>query len=200
MSGRRGSPADKAGFTLVEMLIALAVLASSLAILLGSQAANVRSLELANQMHIASLLVHSQMLRVEEELRKEGFSTGITTSHGDFRDDGFDQYEWLVEIEPVEITDDASDQFVANVQAELFGDGTTGAGSLTGSAAVSQFLPMLIGYVPQLINQVGERTRKITLTVSWESPFGPQDLTVTQYFTVMNPEDTQPIPLLQETE
>ena len=86
------------------------------------------------------------------------------------------------------------DDYVANIHAELFGEGTTGEGSLSGSAAVSQYLPMIIGQVPEFINQVGERTRKITLVVMWESLLGPQSLTVTQYFTVLElPETALPV-------
>src|SRR5262249_40753801 len=66
----------------------------------------------------------------------------------------------------------------------LFGEGASGEGSLSGSAAVSQFLPMIIGQIPQFINQVGELTRKITLTVSWDSTMGSQTLTVTEYFVL----------------
>jgi hypothetical protein len=167
------------------MMIALAVLAFALATLVGTQASTVRMLALADQMNVAAMLVRTRMQELEQELEEEGFEVGIETDHGDFEDDGYEDYEWLVEIEPVEITADAEDQFVANIHAELFGEGTTGEGSLSGSAAVSQYLPLIIGQVPQFINQVGERTRKITLTVSWDSLLGPQTLTVTQYYTTL---------------
>ena len=44
---------------------------------------------------------------------------------------------------------------------------------------------MIIGQVPRFINSVGERTRKITLTVAWESFGIPQELRVTQYFVLL---------------
>ena len=43
---------------------------------------------------------------------------------------------------------------------------------------------MIIGQVPTFINRVGERTRKVTLTVSWPSRLGEHHLTVSQYFVV----------------
>ena len=172
------------GFTLVETLVALAILAFSLATLMGTQAVTAQKLAMANQMTTAAMLVRHQMLIIEDELRDEGFSETIDTDCGDFDEDAYEDYEWCVQIEPVEITDDAEDQFVANIHAELFGEGAGGEGSLSGSAAVSRFLPMIIGQVPRFINQVGERTRKITLRILWESPLGPQELTVTQFFVL----------------
>lgn len=173
------------GFTLIEMLIALAILAGSFTTLLAIQGNTVQSLEKADQLQIAAMLARGKMLDVEEDLRQHGFQTGIVTDDGDFDDEGFEGFEWIVEIEPVEISDESEDQFVANIHAELFGEGATGAGSLTGSAAVSQYLPMIIGQVPRFINSVGERTRKITLTVAWECLGNPMELRVTQYFVLL---------------
>ena len=48
---------------------------------------------------------------------------------------------------------------------------------------------MIIGQVPEFINQVGERTRKIRLTVYWTALGGEQKLTVNQYYTVLRRED-----------
>ena len=189
-SGTRTRSRGREGFTLVETLVALAVLAFSLATLMGTQAVTAQKLAMANQMTTAALLVRHQMLIIEDELRDEGFSDTIDTDCGDFDEDAYSNYEWCVQIEPVEITDDAEDQFVANIHAELFGEGAGGEGSLSGSAAVSRFLPMIIGQVPRFINQVGERTRKITLRILWESPLGPQELTVTQFFVLDEPSTT----------
>ena len=176
----------RGGFTLVEVLVAVAVLAFSLSVLMGTQSLVTQQLKLADQMYLAAILIHEQMLRIEDEIRQEGASETTDRDCGDFDEDQYEGFEWCVEIEPVEISDDAEDQFVANVHGELFGEGASGEGSLSGSAAVSRFLPMIIGQVPQFINQVGERTRKITLTIEWEGPFGEQSLTVTQYFVLEN--------------
>jgi len=178
------------GFTLIEAMTALAILAFALATLMGTQAVTTQKLALADEIHIATLLVQDQMLSVEDYLRTEGFEETIYSDCGDFEEDVYENYNWCVEIEPVEISDEAEDQFVADVSGELFGDGSTGEGALSGSAAVSQYLPMIIGQVPGFINQVGERTRRITLEVQWESTLGPQTLTVTQYFTVMDQQET----------
>lgn len=201
-SARSGSP-GQGGFTLVETLVALAILAFSLATLMGTQAVTAQKLAMANQMTTAALLVRQQMLAIEDELRQDGASDTVDTDCGDFDEDAFEDFEWCVEIEPVEVTDDAEDQFVANIHAELFGEGAGGEGSLSGSAAVSRFLPMIIGQVPRFINQVGERTRKITLRILWESSLGPQELTVTQFFVLEEPstvgglESTIPVDLQQ---
>jgi prepilin-type N-terminal cleavage/methylation domain-containing protein len=186
---RRRLGAGRSGFTLIEMLVAFFVLATALAVLVVKQAETLRGMRLAQEMNIAAMLVRSKMMDIEQQLETEGFQSTIYTDHGDFHEMGWDNYRWEAEVEPVEIDAESQDQFVADITTELYGEGSTGEGTLSGSAAVSRYLPMIIGQVPEFINEVGERTRKIRLTVYWDTVAGEQKLTVNQYYTVLRRED-----------
>ena len=62
------------GFTLLEVMIALAILAVSLTILIGTQANSVHMTERASRMSAAAMLARSQMIDIEHELLSDGFS------------------------------------------------------------------------------------------------------------------------------
>ena len=156
------------------------------AVLLGTQASSARMSERANRMALAALLARSKMIDLEGELMSEGFSDMTETANGDFRDEGADDMEWEALIEVIEITPDAEETFNAEVYTQLFGDGEAG-GSLTGSSSVSSFLPMILAQVPEFINQVAQRARKITLVISWEEGEREMSLTVQQYVVNMRP-------------
>ena len=113
----------RAGYTLMEVLVALAILAMGLTILLGTQASSARMSERANRMALAALLARSKMIDLEGELMSEGFSDMTETANGDFRDEGADDMEWEALIEVIEITPDAEETFNAEVYTQLFGDG-----------------------------------------------------------------------------
>jgi len=190
----RSSPLNKAanlavpgarGYTLLEVLIAMSILAIALSILLGTQANSAHMTERANRMALASLLVRSKMIDLEGELRTEGFSDTTQELSGDFSDEGFDDMEWEAVIEVLEIPDAASGDFAAAVHTQLFGDGEN-QGSLTGSDAVSQWLPMIMAELPGIINQMCERARRITLEISWPEGNESMTLTVEQYVVNLN--------------
>ncbi|MCB9506092.1 MAG: prepilin-type N-terminal cleavage/methylation domain-containing protein [Myxococcales bacterium] len=182
----------EAGYSLLEVIIAMAILATSLTILLGAQAASARMSERANQMALAALLARSKMLDIEGELLRDGFSATSESGSGNFRDEGFDQMEWEAEIEVVEIDGNAQEQLNADVYGQLFGSGEEG-GTISGSSAVSNMMPMIIGMVPGILNGMAQRMRKVTLVITWPDGEGELSLTVQQYVVNLSP-DFEPPP------
>lgn len=177
---------QRRGYTLMEVLVALTILATGLTILLGTQASSARMSERANNMALAAMLVRSTMIEIEHQLVQEGFSDVTETANGDYRDQGFEDIEWEAVIEVIEITDESQEAFNTTVYEQLFGDGESG-GSLSGSTAVSSFLPMILAQVPPLINDMSQRARKVTVTVTWPEGSGELTLTVQQYVVNLAP-------------
>ncbi|MFT4703669.1 MAG: general secretion pathway protein I [Bradymonadia bacterium] len=173
------------GYTLMEVLIALAILASGLTILLGTQASAARMSERANAMALASMLIRSKMIEVEHELQQDGFSDTPETLDGDFRDEGVEEMEWEAFVEVIEIGDEARESFNAQIYQQLFGGGDSG-GALAGASGVSQMIPMIMAMVPDIMNDVSQRARKVTLTVTWPEGDGEMTLTVQQYVVNLN--------------
>ncbi len=154
------------GFTLLEVLISLAILASALTVLLGTMANSGQQAVFANELTMASMLARSKMIDIEYELMEEGFSTGGQRFNGDFGDEGRPDITWEAVVNPVEIPETSKEQFLAQVNSQLFGDQSQGA--LDGNAAFSAMLPMLIGQLPEMINTIGAKVRRIQLRVEFE--------------------------------
>lgn len=180
---------SSAGFTLMEVLIALAILAMGMTVLIGTQANSAMQSERANNMAVGAMLTRSKMLDIEADLLKEGFSEMRESSSGNFREEGFDNFRWEAVVEVVEISTDAEEALVASVIGELYGDDES-EGALVGASAVTAFLPMIIAQIPQFINDVAKRARRVTLTVYWPMGSGEASFSVEQYVVDLDP--TQP--------
>lgn len=168
-----------AGFTLLEVLIAFAILASALVVLMGTMANAGQQSAFANDLTIASQLARSKMIDIEYELMDDGFSEMNQTFRGDFRDEGYPEIKWEARVLPVEIPETAKEEFLGQINSQLFGGESEGA--LQGNAAFSAMLPMLIGQLPEMINQIGKKVRRVNLIV--EFPYGgaTYPIKVTQY-------------------
>lgn len=159
-------PRANRGFTLLEVLISLAILASALTVLLGTMANSGQQAVFSNELTTASMLARSKMIDLEYELMAEGFSEGGQRFKGTFRDEGREDITWEAVVNPVEIPESAKEQFLAQVNSQLFGEQSQGA--LDGNAAFSAMLPMLIGQLPEMINTIGHKVRRIQLRVEFD--------------------------------
>lgn len=174
------TPQNAAGFTLLEVLIALAILASAMTVLMGTMANSGQQAVYANQLSRVSLLAQSKMVDIEYELMEEGFSDHMEQLRGDFRAEGYPEIRWEADIHPVEIPPGVEEELLGQVNAQLFG-GQDAKGALKGNAAFSSKLPMLVSIVPRMINHIGQKTRRVRLTLHYDFAGQPQTLTVTQY-------------------
>jgi prepilin-type N-terminal cleavage/methylation domain-containing protein len=180
------------GYTLMEVLIAMTLLALVLTVLLGTQATHTRVGASANEMAVATLLGRAKMLDIESELAADGFNEGEQTDKGDFRRDGFNNFRWEVKIEPVALDEGAGDQLLSQTNGQLFGEGEDGGGgTFTGSAAFASYLPLVVGLLPDFINRIGEKVRKVTLEIRWEGARGDQTLTLVQYLTDLKADERE---------
>ena len=160
------------GFTLLELMIAVFILAMAVAVLLGTQSTSMRMMGYANNTSVVTMLTRSKMQDIEYEVaqtvKKEGIKEKYEeTIDGDFRDQGYGDIKWSALIQSIELSDDASTDFVDSVTKQIYGEGDEG-GTLSGNTTITQFLPMMVGFMPQIINQLGQRIRRITLTTTWE--------------------------------
>lgn len=120
------------GFTLVEVMLALAILGLSLVILVRSVAGNITTAQDAFYMGIATDLARGKMYDIEEYLLQEGFKETEEEEEGDFSDEGWPNIKWKYLIEPVELPN--IDQLM-NLSEQKPGEGEgagTGAGGVEG--------------------------------------------------------------------
>lgn len=178
---------QRSGFTLLEVLIALAILASALTILMGTMANAGQQAVFANELTTASMLARSKMVDLEYQLMEEGFTEGEQQFSGDFRDEGREDIKWEATVRPVEIPEGAKEQFLAQINSQLFGEQSQGA--LQGNAAFSAMLPMLIGQIPEMVNNIGRKVRRIDLHIEFTFGGNTFPLDVVEYVADPNLEE-----------
>lgn len=169
------------GFTLLEVMIAMAILASAMTVLMGSMANSNQQAVFSNELTVATMLARGQMIEIEYTLMREGFSNSDQRMSGNFREQGRSDIKWTATIEPVEIPPEAQDEMLAKVNSQLFGGVDGNQGALQGNAAFSSMLPTLIGEIPAMINRVGTKVRRVNLEVTFPFGTGEYPLSVTQY-------------------
>jgi general secretion pathway protein I len=133
-SRRTSDPRHARGFTLLEVMIALALLGFALTVLIKSAAGNIFNSQQAHMMGVATDLARAKMYELEEKLLKDGFSD--TEQHEEdqaFTDEGWPQIKYSYKIIAVELPSWDALQALAQGQAKAGAGSGAGTGSATGS-------------------------------------------------------------------
>jgi general secretion pathway protein I len=130
--------ARKNGFTLLEVMVALALLGFALVVLMRSTAGNIQSSQAAHMMGIATDLARGKMYEIEETLIKDGFSD-TDQSQLDakpFDVEGWPDVTYAYKVEVVEMPSFDVLQAMASGQQVALGSAAA-LGSAYGSAGPS---------------------------------------------------------------
>ena len=107
----------ESGFTLLEVMIAIAILAIALTVLLGNQGQSIRLAEESNFNLNASLLLRdklSELVASEEEL---------TSAEGDFGEE-YPGYFWAIEVDEPDFTEypalEGTEQLLQQIDLKVF--------------------------------------------------------------------------------
>jgi general secretion pathway protein I len=129
------------GFTLMEVMVALALLGLGLVVLIKSAANNINAAEQSHMMGIATDLARGKMYDIEEKLLKEGF-TDTDQSQTDlkpFDEEGWPNIFYSYKVEVVEMPDFDQLQAMAQGKGSAAGSAYGSAGSGLGSSFGSAF-------------------------------------------------------------
>ncbi len=86
------------GFTLLETVIAMAILAVSLVAILDINSQAVYRHVYAKKLTVATLLARSKMIDLEQKLHDSGLSADDEEDAGDFAEDGWPSFKWRAKI------------------------------------------------------------------------------------------------------
>jgi general secretion pathway protein I len=186
---RRLSQRRTAGFTLVEVMFALAILAGALILLLQGAAANVASTQRSQMLSAATELARGKMYDIEEKLLEEGFQNLDQTEEGDFDDEGWEQITWEAEITKIKLPNLGAMKSLGaegeeGAEGEDSGGGMLGGmlggfGGDDGGAGAG-----LIGSQFELFRSILEESiRKVHLTIRYKVAGSKEEFTVDCYFT-----------------
>jgi general secretion pathway protein I len=81
------------GFTLLETVVALAILALALMAIFDLNAGAVSNHAYTKKLTVATLLARAKMTDLEQELHDEGFSNDDDEESGDFSEEGWSQFK-----------------------------------------------------------------------------------------------------------
>jgi len=144
----RKSQRGAAGFTLLEVMISLAILAIGLVAIGDLNAGAVQMHAYARRASEASLLLRAKMLDIEELLHKDGFSDYDDEKHGDFDAEHAPDYTWTAEILKPDIKLDASQLMTMfGGGGDANGSGSSSSGSSSGGlgGGIGSLLGSLMG-------------------------------------------------------
>lgn len=188
---KRGA-GNSAAFTLLEVMIAVAILAVGLTVILSSEVQSVHTASYAERMNVATLLARCKMGEIEEQVRVEGFPAVDDSGEDECCEDaempGF-SCEWS--IDRVVLPDGYMEEGEGSNLSELSGGlGDEGMqtevldSTLTGAAMGGDgFAEMAIGIAfPVLKPAIEEQVRRASVTVRWDDGGSrPGSFDVVQY-------------------
>lgn len=161
------------GFTLLEVLIALMILAISLTVLLQAQASSLANAARSRDVTIATLLARSKLIDIERKLFHEGFVTNSEDEDGDFRDEGHEEVKWKYRVSDIQL-----DLSSLSALCGVLGGGDQGGKKGGKSSSKSgnpngmgndceTMLSGLSGPMSQFTTELSNSMRALDLFVSW---------------------------------
>jgi general secretion pathway protein I len=210
---------SRRGFTLLEVMVAVAILGLSLTVILSAQAGLYTSSTYAQHTSVAIGLARCKMTEVEQKLLKMGYPEIDQNDEGACcEDDTQTTMKCKWKIEKVELPQGATVDLASalgsaspsgsssplgplSALTEMGKAATSGdagaAGLVTdlkqgmgGSGAIASLVMGLV--YPQLKPMLEASMRKVTVAVTWNEGLRERDLTITQYVTY--PAKAVPIP------
>ncbi len=183
---RRQGARGAAGFTLLEVMISMAILAVSLVAILNLHSGAVRMYNHSKFLTVASLLARSKMVDVEEKLFDEDFPDFNDEETGTFEADGYPNFKWKADIVKPDIKVDATQlmSMVGGAMGLKPGDipGSDDSASDPNNGGPTSAQGGLAGMIGPMVSQLGpmvnQSIREVRITVSWTDITGPSSMTV----------------------
>ncbi len=169
------------GFTLLEVMVALGILAGALLTISDVVGGALRNQARAQKLEIATLLARGKMAALEDELPEKGLRDFDQSDEGTFEDEGHPEVRWKLDVRvpKLELGPDAILKALTGKGLDELMQQQGGEGPLPPTAMAS--MPMLQTLLTTAGEQIKKGVRDVRLTVSW------QDGKATESFTV----DTQ---------
>ena len=165
------------GFTLLEVMAAVAILSLTLTVILGVISNNVRATTHARLLTTATFLARGKIVSLEDTLIEKGFQDLDEVDDGNFADDGFREFGWTTAIEKIQLPTD-----MAKTAQQA-------AGNLSQKKDPMQALTGMIGglmgmFIEPVRVGLEESVRRVTLRVFWNERGRPeQSVEVVTYMT-----------------
>jgi prepilin-type N-terminal cleavage/methylation domain-containing protein len=174
---RRGQRRGQGGFTLLEVMAAVAILALTLVVLLSLITNNVRATAHARLLTSATFLARGKIVSLEDGIIEKGFQDLDEVDDGTFREDGFPEFGWSTAIEKIELPTD-----MAQKAQQVAGDTSQKKDPMQ---ALTGMLGGMMGmFIEPIRIGLEESVRRVTVRVFWTENGRPeQSVEVVTYVT-----------------
>jgi general secretion pathway protein I len=175
---------SRAGFTLLEAMLAMSILAVTLVSLANVNSTAIASHAFTKKLTVATLLARSKMTDIEQELYQDGFQVDDDEKSGDFSKEGFPSFKWKAKILAPKTTGISPDKLLSALFNVPVGGGEGGAGLASlftggggsgskgsGSDPMGMMGPaagMISGQMDQMIQSISQQVREVRLVVTWK--------------------------------
>jgi len=203
----------RAGFTLLEVIVSLAILGLALMAIFDLNAGAVAMHSYTKKLTVASLLARSKMIDIEQELYDKGFNNDDEEKSGDFSDEGWSTFKWRARILAPRTQGVSPEQVMSAIFNLPLGDknsplsalfGGSSSSSSTGSSsggsasattsspnmftqALGPAAGLMQGQFNQMIDQLTKAVREVHLTVSWREGKQLETLDLVTHVVSMGP-------------
>jgi prepilin-type N-terminal cleavage/methylation domain-containing protein len=174
---RRPSPAaGQAGFTLLEIIIALGIMAGAFIGIYGAQTQSVSNSSKIRQLNTAAMLAKQKMVETELLMQGKAFTEVDKEESGTFPSPHQD-YAWSRVVKEIKFP-----PMGGGAAAGAAGAGSAGNGGAPGADQAGEMMGKLV------TNFLSKAVREITVTVSWARGKGRMEQSVTTYWVDLNHE------------
>jgi len=211
--GRRADRSCR-GFTLLEVMISLAILAVSLVAISGLNGGAVAMEAYSRRATEATLLLRAKMNDLEDQLHKDGFSDFDDDKRGTFEEEGAPDYAWRAEILKPDVQIDPA-QLLAmlgvgqakapGAQGSSSGSGSSGGGhpltlgldaaanmmgttaGISGPTAATggPLAGLLQGQAQGFIETLKKSVREVRVTVTWKDGKEERSISASQEMVIL---------------
>lgn len=159
--------ANRRGFTLIETIIALAIMTLAFAAILDVESESINAAARTRQMNIVAMLAKNIMVETEYKFEGKTFDEYKKEDGGQF-EAPYEDFKWKTEIKEIEFPN------IGASSAQTGADQAGGDITETFTKLVTNFLSKAI--------------REVVVTITWKKGRGEQNFTVSTYWVDLNHE------------
>lgn len=181
------------GFTLLEVMVALGILAGALLALSDVVGGALRNHVRAQQLERATLLARGKLVALEEGFERTGFKDFDETEEGTFEEDGHPEIRWKAEVVKPEVDLSAEGILSMLTGSEDLSALLQAPGGEEGQTVLDPRAGALSAIVQTQLTAFGEDVKKglreVRLTVAWDEGETERAFTVVTHLVVLQPKE-----------
>ena len=179
--------AARQAFSLLEVMVAMAILSVGLVSLLQVQSRSAQLAIEAREMTVATMLARGKLYDCQTDLMKKGFTIGDYDESGNFDDEGYPTFFWECHAYKPEMpTGDGVGDMGSAASALGMGASADAAGSGQPQGA-DMGMNMIAPVLQQMASVMGDSIRELVIIVRWGTGADQQELRVTTHVVDKTP-------------